>query len=97
MTDPFDRAVARERQERHRRAVRHLRAGFRHHLNVYVAVNLLLVAIWALSDRGEFWPGWSILGWGIGLYFHWSKLRHHQRRDRELSVELDGADGRLDG
>lgn len=43
------------------------------HVLTYVLVNLLLVAIWALSGRGYFWPGWSMAGWGIGLAFHaWS-------------------------
>ncbi len=39
----------------------------RDHLRAYVAVNLLLVAIWALTGAGYFWPIWPILGWGIGV------------------------------
>lgn len=34
---------------------------------VFVAVNLVLVAVWALSGAGYFWPIWSILGWGVAL------------------------------
>lgn len=34
---------------------------------VYLAVNLALVAVWALSGGGYFWPVWPILGWGLGL------------------------------
>jgi hypothetical protein len=92
MTDPFDRAVARERLERQERTTSRVKAGFTHHLKVYVAVNLLLVAIWALTDRSYFWPAWSMLGWGIGLYFHWSQVRHHERRDRQMHDELGSAD-----
>ncbi len=43
---------------------------FRNHVAVYVIVNAILVAIWALSGQGYFWPVWPILGWGIGLVLH---------------------------
>ncbi|MDQ4048320.1 MAG: DUF1707 domain-containing protein [Actinomycetota bacterium] len=36
-------------------------------LTAFVAVNLVLVAVWALSGGGYFWPAWPILGWGLGL------------------------------
>jgi len=31
----------------------------------FVAVSVLLVAIWALTGAGYFWPVWPILGWGL--------------------------------
>ena len=37
------------------------------HVIVYVMVNALLVAIWALTSGDFFWPIFPILGWGIGL------------------------------
>jgi hypothetical protein len=37
------------------------------HLRAYIAVNVMLVAIWALTGAGYFWPIWPILGWGVGL------------------------------
>jgi hypothetical protein len=36
-------------------------------LHAYLAVMTLLVAIWALTGAGYFWPVWPALGWGIGL------------------------------
>lgn len=33
----------------------------------FVAVNVLLVAVWAVSGGGYFWPAWPILGWGLAL------------------------------
>jgi hypothetical protein len=36
-------------------------------LPVYLAVSLLLVAIWALTGMGYFWPVWPILGWGVSF------------------------------
>ena len=58
-TDPSPPAAARERPRR--------RGPDRDHLRAYIAVNLMLVAIWALTGAGYFWPIWPILGWGIGL------------------------------
>jgi Domain of unknown function (DUF1707)/2TM domain len=39
----------------------------RRDLPVYFAVSLLLVAIWALTGMGYFWPVWPILGWGVSF------------------------------
>lgn len=40
---------------------------FRSHVFIYVAVNSALVAIWAITGAGFFWPIFPILGWGIGV------------------------------
>jgi hypothetical protein len=34
-------------------------------LRRFLAVSILLVAIWALTGMGYFWPVWPILGWGM--------------------------------
>ena len=46
------------------------RACFGEHLRTYLAVCGLLVAIWALTGAGYFWPIWPILGWGLGIVMH---------------------------
>jgi hypothetical protein len=33
----------------------------------FLQVNMLLVAIWAVSGAGYFWPGWVIAWWGVAL------------------------------
>ena len=43
-----------------RRAVRE-----RSELGGLLATSMLLVAIWALTGMGYFWPVWPILGWGV--------------------------------
>ncbi len=43
---------------------------FTSHLVVYLAVNTLLVVVWAMSGSGYFWPVWPIVGWGIGVAMH---------------------------
>ncbi len=41
---------------------------------LYAVVNVMLIAIWAASGGGYFWPIWVILGWGIGLGCHAAPL-----------------------
>ncbi len=63
MTDDERRAVA----------LRRLKARYdlRVHAFVYVVVNAMLVALWAVaSPGGFFWPVIPLLGWGIGLVIH---------------------------
>jgi Domain of unknown function (DUF1707) len=41
------------------------RARDRRELRSWAATSILLVAIWALTGAGYFWPVWPILGWGV--------------------------------
>lgn len=55
------------------RAIKQLKKqrDFQTHLLVYVLVNGMLVAIWAISSPGVFfWPLFPIVGWGIGVVLH---------------------------
>jgi hypothetical protein len=56
-------------QELRKLAVSRLRKkrDFGTHIVVYVIVNAMLVAIWAITGAGFFWPIFPILGWGIGV------------------------------
>jgi hypothetical protein len=36
-------------------------------LGPFVGVSVMLVAIWALTGMGYFWPVWPIMGWGISF------------------------------
>jgi Domain of unknown function (DUF1707)/2TM domain len=51
------------RRRRERRTAHH-----RPEVRVYLMVMTLLVAIWALTGAGYFWPVWPALGWGFGLF-----------------------------
>jgi hypothetical protein len=74
----------------HQAAIKRIRAkrGFGRHVMVYVAINLLLIAIWALTEPGsanhrhesgsDFWPIWPILGWGVGLGLHYWAVFHQR-------------------
>ncbi len=58
------------------RAIRRIRAkrGVWLHLGFYLATNAVLVVVWAMTWTGYFWPGWVLLGWGIGLIAHASAI-----------------------
>lgn len=91
MTDPFERAVMRERLEKQERTLRHIKWGWAVHLRVYVAVNLLLFGIWWLTGGADTHP-WFLYplgGWGIGLYLHGAHTKAHVRRHEEMRRSLD--------
>lgn len=92
MNDPFERAVAREKLAHRERVSRYVAAGLRWHATVYLAVNALLVLIWAATGAGYFWPVWPIAGWGIGLVFHWFHTRRHLASDRVLRDRIERGD-----
>ena len=73
-------------------AIKRLKARreFRTHAFTYLVVNALLVAIWALSGAGYFWPGWAIGGWGIGLAFHaWDTFGEREITEDEIADEIE--------
>ncbi|MGH2960120.1 MAG: 2TM domain-containing protein [Solirubrobacterales bacterium] len=105
--DPFARAVERvetaEQEKRDAKRARrkarnsgHARHAFHIHATVFVAVNLLLIAIWAvtwqLSGGTDYpWFIWVLLGWGVGLAAHWAATRNHlgRRSGGDSSQELE--------
>lgn len=58
---------------------------FAEHLRTYVSVMVLLVAIWALTGMGYFWPVWPALGWGIGILSHRASLPRGRRARRAIA------------
>jgi len=48
-----------------------------------------LVAIWAVTGRGLFWPIFPMLGWGIGLGLHaWAVYGSHPPTEEEIQREI---------
>jgi hypothetical protein len=73
-------------------AVRRLKKkrDFQAHLITYVSVNALLVAIWAVTSAGFFWPIFPILGWGIGLLLNaWDAYGRKPISEHEIAREVD--------
>ena len=52
------------------------RVSFKYHLASYIVVNIFFWILWYFSGTNETqegwpWPVWPMLGWGIGLFFHY--------------------------
>jgi len=64
--DDFALAAFREREARQILK----RRAFYLHLAVFLAVQVALIGIWALSGAGYPWFLFPLMGWGIGLVAH---------------------------
>lgn len=67
VVDDLPAIVPPARREAARAAGRRELAG---HVRTFVLVNVLLIALWAATGAGYFWPIWPLLGWGIGVASH---------------------------
>jgi hypothetical protein len=64
------------------------------HFLAFVLVNALLVAVWAMTDVGFFWPIFPIVGWGIGIVFHaWDAFARPPSEER-IRREMERLDRR---
>ena len=79
-------------EDRREAAVKRVKArrDFKTHVAAYVIVNLFLIGIWALGDRGFFWPIWVMLAWGIGLAFNaWDVYFKKPISEQEIQQEME--------
>jgi len=51
------------------------RVKFYNHLYIYMGVNAFLIVINLISSPFNWWFPFPLLGWGLGLFFHWMKLK----------------------
>lgn len=66
---------------------------FKADLLAYGLINGLVIAIWAMTSRGFFWPMFSLFGWGIGVVFHaWDAYSRPPSEDR-IRREMDHISG----
>ena len=65
------------------------------HLAVYVAVNALLIVIWAMNSGEYFWPVWPLLGWGVGVAAHAANvfIGPAEISEAQIDRELQGRPG----
>jgi fatty acid desaturase len=83
VSDAFERAAERAesetRRQRRERSARSRREGFQIHATVFVAVQVLLVVVWAVQWQagGTSYPWflYPLFGWGIGLAAHYAATR----------------------
>lgn len=72
-------------------------ADFKGYLWIWLAVTVILTAIWSLTSFGTyFWPIWAILGMGIGALF--SGIDAYGKNPRIISeAAIDAEVHRLKG
>lgn len=64
--------------------------AFASHVGMYIAVNALLIIIWAtVADGGFFWPMFPMLGWGIGVFFQGLDLYRGEPTEDEIRREMN--------
>ena len=54
------------------------RAGFKKSFITYLIINAFLIGVWYFTSgaKSYFWPGWVLLGWGIGIAFQYAAAYH---------------------
>jgi hypothetical protein len=71
------------------------RVEFRTHLIVYCVTNGALWIIWWFTGASYPWPVWPLVGWGIGLLFHYlfdyrsSRLLSEDEEYNKLKKEIE--------
>jgi hypothetical protein len=64
--------------------------GFYVHLAVYVCVNIFLIIIWAFPSGGGFpWFIFPLIGWGIGVFFHFLSIFVLEGKTNRAAIEKE--------
>ena len=65
------------------------RRDFGSHVVAFVVVNAFLIAAWAITGTGYFWPAWVLAAWGVGLVLHaWETFVHRPVTEADVEAEL---------
>jgi hypothetical protein len=76
------RQAARRRVEKRRK--------FQGDVVTFVVINAFLVALWAITGRGYFWPAWIMGAWGIGLIMHaWTVYGQRPITEADIEREME--------
>lgn len=80
-TPPSEREQALERLKKRR--------DFGAHLFVYLVINGVVWALWALTDGGYPWPAWLSGAWGIGLVLNaWDVYVRRPITEEDIEREM---------
>jgi hypothetical protein len=89
-------AAPRTDEELRKQAIAQLKKkrDFSTHVFIYVAVNAMLIVIWAVTGAGVFWPIFPIVGWGIGVAANaWDVYRRKPITEDEIRRETERLQG----
>ena len=74
------------------RALRRLKKKheFHVHLAIYLMINTMIVAVWAMTSHGFFWPIFILVGWGVGLVANgWDAYGGDEPTEDQIAREMD--------
>ncbi|MBD2519111.1 2TM domain-containing protein [Nostoc sp. FACHB-973] len=57
------------------------RRDFWKHFISFIAVNLFLILLNLITSPSYFWSIFPVLGWGLGLFFHWWNVYQTKTED----------------
>jgi hypothetical protein len=80
--------LAQEEEERLQRTFNIFRRrAFRANVVSFVAVNLFLIILNLITSPSYFWAIFPVLGWGLGLFFHWWNVYQSKSEDYEIAFQ----------
>ena len=91
MTDLSDaqRAAARSPEYEQARMRVERKRKFRGDLVAYLVINAGLIAAWAATGFGYFWPGWVLAAWGVFLLLDaWNTFYRQPITEEDVEREL---------
>lgn len=53
----------------------------------FLAVNLFLILLNLITSPSYFWAIFPVLGWGLGLFFHWWSVYQSKSEDYEIAFQ----------
>ena len=60
------------------------------HVVTYCVINAMLIAIWAITGAGYFWPAWVLIGWGVGLVLNvWDVYFRKPVTEQDVDREME--------
>ncbi|MCC5615491.1 2TM domain-containing protein [Nostoc sp. CHAB 5836] len=74
--------LAQQEEERSQRTFNTFRRkAFWAHFVSFLAVNLFLILLNLITSPSYFWAIFPVLGWGLGLFFHWRSIYQTKSQD----------------
>ncbi len=59
------------------------------HFGTWAAINIILIIIWALGDRGNPWFLWPLGIWGVFVLFHFLRVFVFERKSDIGAIEKE--------
>jgi len=59
------------------------------HFGAWASINIILIIIWALTDRGYPWFVWPLGIWGVFVLFHYLRVFVFERKGDRVAIEKE--------